>query len=200
MKIPKKQSDILIKNYLKYEEFVKSLTEEQRKDEAYILRNTIKIFYEIDDLSFETIPYVLLNDLFNIIINILNTESKIVPIFKHNNIEYGLLPDFSDMTLGELVDCDTTDIFKQLCILYRPVIQRKGDKYLIEKYKADLSLYDELKDTLTLDIYLGFISFFLRIQKDYINYTLKYIQEMVIDPEKKKVLEQNGLGLVGYMS
>ena len=51
MKIPKKQKDIKLSTFLKYQKWVEGLSEEQKKDENYILKNTVEIFYELDDIS-----------------------------------------------------------------------------------------------------------------------------------------------------
>ena len=166
--------------------------------EIEILKNTVKIFYGLDEDGFNQLEYVVIQDMFQIISNILTIEQELVTIFIHNNVEYGINPNFNDITFGEMVDCDTTDIIQQICILYRPIVSKKGGKYIIEKYKANIEIYNELKETLTLDIYLGFIGFFLSIHKSLLNYTLNYITEKASDPDKKKLLEKSGNGLDGY--
>ena len=67
IKILKKQSDILVKTYLDYENFVKNTTEEQKLDEKYIIKNTIKIFYEVDEDTFNQLPYTAILDMYKII-------------------------------------------------------------------------------------------------------------------------------------
>jgi len=66
IKILKKQSDILVKTYLD-ENFVKNTTEEQKLDEKYIIKNTIKIFYEVDEDTFNQLPYTAILDMYKII-------------------------------------------------------------------------------------------------------------------------------------
>ena len=200
IKIPRKQSDIKVKTYLEYEFFLNALTEEQKNDELYLLKNTVMIFYNLTNEQYEELPYNVNLDLYKIIENIFKMEKKLVPIFNLKGKQYGINPDFNDMTFAELVDCDTEDIIRQIAILYRPIIKKRGKKYRIEKYKADITNYELLKENLTLDIYYGFVGFFLRIQKDFINYTLKSLRELDINPEQKKTLEENGAGLVGFMN
>lgn len=196
MKIPKSKKDILVKNYLKYIEYIKT----EPKDEKEILKETVKIFYELDDEAFNAFEYTIILDMFQIISNILQLDQNLVPIFKHNDVEYGINPNFDDMTFGEMVDCDTTDVIQQICILYRPIVKRKGSKYTIEKYNADIEIYDEIKETLTLDIYLGFVQFFFAINKSMLNNSLNFLKEKDIQVEKKRILEVLGDGKVGYMS
>jgi hypothetical protein len=200
MKIPKAQSDILLKDYLEYDKWVNSLTEEEEKDEKLILWNTIHIFYHIEKEEFDQKPAKQIKDMYQIIHNILSTIQPIVPTFTFKGVEYGLIPNFDDMTFAELVDLDTDDTLRQICILYRPVKEKKKGKYTIEPYKADIEIYDELKEEITLDIYSGFIGFFLRIQKGFTNYTLKYLMETDIEAKLKKGLEESGVGSLGYLN
>lgn len=199
MRIPKKQEDIALKNYLEYVEFIQNLDESKQNDYDYIIKSTIKIFYEISDEQFNQMPYQQVTNMYQIIQNILQMKQELVPLFAIDGKEYGIIPNFEEMTFGELVDCDTTDILQQMCVLYRPVINRKGKKYKIEKYNAEFD-YEFFKNNLSLDIYNGFIAFFLKIQKDLMNYTLKSLKEEVSDPEKKQNLEKNGAGFLGSMN
>ena len=76
----------------------------------------------------------------------------------------------------------------------------KGKKYIIEPYKADISIYDELKENLTLDVYNGFIGFFLRIQQTLLSCTLNSLMEMDLTPKMKKDLAESGVGSPGFMN
>ncbi len=195
MKIPKKQKDIKLSTFLKYQKWVEGLSEEQKKDENYILKNTVEIFYELDDIS--EIPYTTLKDLFDLINNILSAKSELVLQFSFKGKMYGINPDFGDMTLGEMIDCNTDNVIQQIAVLYRPITKKIGNNYSIEKYKANLDDLKELEETLTLDIYLGFISFFLKIQQGFTNSTLKYLKEMGSPTEMKNNLVENGIGMDG---
>ena len=197
MKIPKSKKDILAKTYLEYIEYIKT----EPTDEKEILKNTVKIFFEIDEDKFNSFEYTVILDMYKIISNILSLPQELITMFKHNDIEYGINPNFDDMTFGEMVDCDTEDILQQICILYRPITNKKGNNYTIEKYKGDIEVYEELKNTLTLDIYLGFVGFFLKISQSLLKNSLSYTLNQVATPaEKKKLLEEYGVGLDGYMN
>lgn len=196
MRIPKKQEHIKLKNYLKYIEYHNS---KEQHDDMELLKETIKIFYEIDDEKYNEMPYQQILDMYKIIENILQQKYDLIPLFELEGVEYGINPNFEEMTFAELVDCDTNDVLQQMCVLYRPVVKRKGKKYIIEKYKANIN-YELFKEKLTLDIYTGFVTFFLKIQNDLLNYTLKSLKEEVTDPEKRKILEKSGDGYRGYMN
>lgn len=193
MKIPRKASDILAKNYIKYIELIKNKEEISTKD-------VIEIFYDVDTEKLRDFEYKTILDMYKIIQNILSIEYKLVKFIEIDGKKYGINPDFDDMTFGEMIDCDTDDIIKQISILYRPIIKKRNNKYKIQRYKADRSSYEWLKENLTLDVYLGFIGFFLRINKDILNYTQNYLMEMDIPVEMKKNLEKLGDGWLGSMN
>ena len=66
-----------------------------------------------------------------------NYLKKVIEI---DGVEYGMIPDFEDLTLGEFVDLDNylqdswNNLVKIFAVLYRPIVERKGDKYIIEDY------------------------------------------------------------------
>jgi len=196
MKIPRKASDILVKNYLKYVDYIKTKPEK----DTDIIKNTVMLFYDLNIDDFNSFKYSTILDMYKIIDNIMKIPQELVNIIEIDGIEYGINPDFDDMTFAEMVDCDTEDVLQQMCVLYRPIEKKKGTKYTIKKYEADIEIYNKLKETLTLDIYLGFIGFFLKINRDILNFTLNSLTEMDMDPEKRKILEKSGLGLAGYMN
>lgn len=195
MKIPRKKKDILAKTYIEYENYVRSL-DEKNIDHDELLKNTIKIFYDIDDEQYKNLSYQDVINLNKIIENILKMPSKLVTKFKHNNKIYGIIPNFDDIKMLEWVDLNTDDVLQQICILYRPVKHKLFNKYTIEKYVEP----SDLKDVITLDIYLGFIGFFLTINKDLMNYTLSFLAEQDLDQEQKKNLQKNGDGLSGWIN
>ena len=199
MKIPRRQKDILVKDFLEYKKFYENIPEDKKGDEELLLRNTIRIFYKIDNKKIDNLKYKTLLDMYKIIENILNTDQKPVERFHLNGIEYGLIPDFTDLTLGEMVDCNTEDVIQQIAVLYRPIIKKRGNNYKIGKYEADMEHKEELENILTLDIYSGFVSFFLSIQKDFMRSTQKSLMEMDMDQETRSNLEKSGVGTAGFM-
>lgn len=197
MKIPKKQSEILVKTYLEYEEYIKSL-DKDNYDNNDVLKNTVKIFYQLSDEQYNNLTYQNVLDLNQIIVNILKAPQKLVVKFKHNKKTYAINPNFNDLTMAEWVDLDCDDVLKQISILYRPIKHKLGKKYTIEPYKADISIYEDMKEWLTLDIYTAFVSFFLNLNKELLNYTLNSLMEdQDLGVEVKKTLQKNGHGFRG---
>lgn len=197
MRIIKNKKDILAKTYIEYEKYVRSL-DLNNIDNDEVIKNTIKIFYNIDDEQYKKLSYQEVINLNKIIENILKKPSKLVTKFKYNKKTYGIIPNLDDITMLEFVDLNVDDVLQQICILYRPIKHKLFNKYTIEKYSEP---FDELKEIITLDIYLGFIGFFLKINKDLMNYTLNYmVEDQDLNQEQKKSLQQNGGGLFGWIN
>jgi len=200
MKNIKYHSDINIRTYLEYEKWFNNLTNEQKIDENYIMYKTIQFFYNFPVDKYEKFTYEIVLHFYNHLVNILNMKEKLVQTFKLNGVEYGLVPNFDDITMGELIDLNDNDIIKQMCILYRPILKKKGSKYTVIDYKADISMYDSFKDNLSLNVYNGFVSFFLRIQLGFIHIIQRSLEKEVdIPQEMKKNIVKNGSGLDGFI-
>jgi hypothetical protein len=200
MIIPKNQGDILVKDFLKYKDYILNVDKE-KINEKEILYKTINIFFHLTDREIDELPYTTIKQSVKIIENVLNQKVDLIRVFELDGVEYGLLPNFDDMTFGEMVDCDTDDVMQQIAVLYRPIIKKSGDKYLIEKYKADISHIDLLKEKLTLDVYNSFVTFFLTISQN----LLVSIQNSMVKKQVSLVnwrspLERNGLGILGFSS
>jgi len=97
-----------------------------------------------------------------------NHLKKVIEI---DGVEYGIIPDFNDLTLGEFVDLDNylqdswNNLVKIFAVLYRPIIERKGDKYIIEDYTLkDIKERREIfSDKLSIDTAFGAMVFFYDI-------------------------------------
>ena len=199
MKIPRNKKDILVKTYLEYENYIKSL-DKDNYDNNDVLKNTVKIFYQLTDEQYNNLTFKNVTDLNQIIVNILKVPQSLVIKFKHNKKIYAINPNFDDITMAEWVDLDCDDVLKQISILYRPIKHKIFKKYTIEPYKADIKIYDDMKEWLTLDIYLGFMFFFLKVNQDLLSYSLNYLMEdQDLNLEQRKTLQSNGLGLHGLM-
>lgn len=193
MKIPKRQSDILAKTYLEYQKYV-----EEHKEDTNNIKIMLKMFFDIDEKSYQKMPYNKVLEKVNIINTILNKTYKLTPIIKIKGVKYGINPNFADITMGEMLDLDTEDIMKQIAILYRPVIKERRKKYLIKEYTGEYDL-ELFNNNITLDIFLGFIGFFLKINEDYLSYTQNYLEkEVASNPELKNSLCKNGVGFRGF--
>ena len=182
----------------KYLDFLKLI--ENSKDDTDNLKIMLNMFFDIDEKTYNKMPYqrVLQKaDIVNIIVN----KTHILPIIiEMEGVKYGINPDFSDITMGEMLDLETDDVLKQMAILYRPIVKQKNKKYTIEEYNGNYNL-DLFNNNITLEQLLGFIGFFLKINEDYLNYIQNSLEkeQRDLNPEMKKCLQKNGGGGRGFI-
>ena len=186
---------ILARKYLDFLKLIENSTE--NTDNLKIMLN---MFFDIDEKTYNKMPYqrVLQKaDIINMIVN----KTHILPIIiEMEGVKYGINPDFSDITMGEMLDLETDDVLKQMAILYRPIVKQKNKKYIIEEYNGNYNL-DLFNNNITLEQLLGFIGFFLKINEDYLSYTQNSLEkeQRDLNREMKKHSQKNGDGGLGYI-
>lgn len=99
--------------------------------------------------------------------SVLNEKPHLTQRFKVGKIEYGLIPNFDEMTFGEFTDLDDQladwkTIHRAMYILYRPVAYRFGKYYSIVDYDGKLDKAKDLKQ-MPLSVVFGVVDFLLRL-------------------------------------
>lgn len=94
------------------------------------------------------------------------SEYPLVPKFTLEGVEYGFIPDWGNLTLGEFVDLESAckgDVWEKLpdilAIMYRPVKVQMGAFYEIHEYKPSPKQVERMKQA-TMDVALGAMVFF----------------------------------------
>jgi hypothetical protein len=116
--------------------------------------------------------------------------------FEIEGIEYGLIPDFSQISTGEWIDIEEfkKDSIKNchliLATIYRPITKRIGNKWEIEPHdsKGFMERANLFKKTLSVEDVLGAVVFFSHIAIQYIQIMEPYLKnEMKLMKKKTKV-------------
>ena len=111
-------------------------------------------------------------------------SEELVIEFEIDGVEYGFHPNMRDLKLKEFVDLDNAlgngweNMHKIMGILYRPITNRKGDKYDIEDYDF-ITANNRAKmylDSLSVEVVNGAAAFFLGIVTDYMKIMRAYSQ------------------------
>jgi len=160
---PKSINDITVKDYM----HINLLQQEYKNDEVKLNHEILKYFNGGE---------VLLKDFQTKLIeltNILNTPQELVQTIKINGKEFGLIPNFDELTVGEWIDIDTyqsdeQSIHKLLAIFYRPITKRYKHLYQIEVYEGS-SKYSNVMLKQPISLYLGVVGFFLRLNEMLLN-------------------------------
>ena len=203
--IPENWSEVTLEQYMK---FYKSIKPYEKTDqyERKVLENAIYYFCNISADVYHKLPQSVFTNLSNSIIELIQTSNKqeLVLNFELLDQKYGFIPDIDSISYGEYADLVTysKDTWQNMAllmsILYRPIIEQKGEKYLIESYSGTVDSRVELfNKKLTMDIIFGALSFFFRLQmdllQDILTCSINQIQkETLKDMKLNRSLQKSG--------
>ena len=107
------------------------------------------------------------------------------------------------MTFGEYVDLDSNlgnwdNMYKAMAVLYRPIKQKVGDKYIIEEYRGD-AYYDAMIHT-PMDAVVSSMVFFYNLGRELSVAMTKYLEEegMLEDSMLSQTSLISGDGIKAY--
>lgn len=180
--VPTELNEITLKQYQK---FLK--VQDKSKDNNFIQSKMIEIFCRVKLQDALNIKLSDAERITKIISEMFEQKPDLVKSFKLGGIEYGFIPDLDEITLGEYIDLDTymgdwDNIHTAMNVLYRPIKQKLGDKYLIEDYNV------ETKDQLLkmpMDAVFGSIIFFYRLGIELSQTMMNYLE----NKEEKQLLD-----------
>ena len=177
MGLDKNKEIITIKDFMQ----IKALTELHGDDFKAITKDLLKYSKEdkLKDANRKVLSYLQ---------GLNNKQDSLTQKFEYNGCEYGLIPDFEDLTVAEYIDIDKyqndpNNIHRLMAIMYRPVTSTWNNKYEIEEYEGTSKYSDRFLD-LDINLYHGVLSFFLAISQ----ILLKDIQTSLQKKMKQKNL------------
>ena len=194
--IPNHLSEITLKQY---QDFVKIKSE----DEYLLQCKMIEIFCNVPYKDVLTIKLSDAEEITNTLNGMFSDKPNLVQSFKMNGKNYGFHPDLQDMTLGEYIDVDTfigdwENIHTAMNVLYRPIKQRSGGKYIIEDYNTDTK--EQMLD-MPLEAVISSVFFLFHLGMDLsLLVTSRYLaeEEAGKQHQSQQGLDKSGDGLVQY--
>ena len=176
--IPSNLSEISLKQYQKF------LKIQETNDDSYFLQcKMIEIFCNLDAKSARLLKLTDADRIVEIINNMFEDKPSLIRTFKIGGVEYGIIPDLDEMSLGEYIDLDTyigdwQNMQIAMNVLYRPISKKIGDKYLINEYTLDAK---EKLEEIPMDIVLGSIFFLYNLGIDLSKTMLNYLEAPQMD-------------------
>ena len=153
--IPTDLSEITLRQYKHFLKIQKGVD-----DEGFLNAKIIEIFC---NMKLDEVMRLKFNDtklIVNTLTEMFEQKPNLVSKFKLNKKEYGFHPQLDDLTLGEYIDLDTfigdwENIEKAMSVLYRPVVNKLKEKYIIEEYKVgkDQEMLDMPMDAVLSSIF-----------------------------------------------
>ncbi len=183
--VPTELNEITLKQYQK---FLK--VQNSSKDNNFIQSKMIEIFCRIKTQDALNIKLSDADRIATLITNMFEEKPDLVKSFYLGGVEYGFVPDLDEITLGEYIDLDTymgdwDNIHTAMNVLYRPIKQKLGDKYLIEDYNIETK---DLLLQMPMDAVFGSIIFFYHLGIDLSKTMMNYLE----NKEEKQLLQELG--------
>lgn len=136
----------------------------------------------------------------------LEQENNLTNILEIDGVEYGFIPNLDDITYGENTDIvnyvsDWQTMHKAMAVMYRPIKQKIGNRYLIEEYVSS-DKYSEIMKDAPLDVVLGCLVFFYNLTNELLNYIPNYLQKLAKKEEAllQGVSTTNGEDIQKYIA
>ena len=151
--------------YTEVAEYLSLVKEGEDIDLQFLLNRMMKIFYGLNPSDVRQLSQKVVNDKINDINKALDTsKSEFSNIIEMGGVKYGFLPNFSEISAGELIDIE--DLYKEdritelMSILYRPIVGKinKLAQYEVESYKG----YDNRFKDISYDIVEGAMALFMQ--------------------------------------
>ncbi|MDB4459754.1 hypothetical protein N9015_01050 [Akkermansiaceae bacterium] len=168
LNVPNRLSEIALSDYVKYLKIL-DINEEDENSDVFVQQKVLEIFCGVpynESLEFKMSD---VSKIVNVINNTLSEKPELVKSFKLGDTEFGFIPKLDDMSFGEYIDVDTNigdwdNMYRVMSVLYRPIKQKSGDKYLIDEYKGDL-YHDAMRHT-PMDVVISSLVFFYNLGKE----------------------------------
>jgi hypothetical protein len=200
--VPESLNEITLGQYQKFYKLINN-----NPDSEFVRQKTVSIFCNVEMKDVRQMLLSLIDEVYNGLIELFNANTELISRFTINNIEFGLIPNFDDMSAGEFADLDdyNSDVeqwHKCIAVLYRPVTKKLAKFYDIEPYKGTEQYAETMKDT-PVAIVLAVQVFFYNLSKELLSVTMDYLEQLP-QSDKQIIVEKasslkNGDGIIAFM-
>ena len=131
-------------------------------------------------------------------------DSSLKRIIEIEGKEYGFHPDLNAISLGEFADIETiikegieNSLPEVMAILYRPIVEKKNNKYTIEAYDGDITMRAEEMKKMSAGQVQSALVFFWHFVNELLSLLPLYLMERLQktqDNLQPKVSQKSGGG------
>lgn len=168
-KLPTSWDEVSLSQYSK----LMLAIEKEESTDIQLMIKSLEALVGIDGGLLTKVPLKQLKSAYNQLGELISStpNNELSRVVEIDGIEFGFIPNFDELSLGEFVDLDNylqdnwNNMSKIFAVLYRPVTRRDGNKYNIEEYSLkDIKERRELfSDRLSIDTIYGALVFFCDI-------------------------------------
>jgi hypothetical protein len=203
--IPTNLSEIPLKHYQKFLAIA-----ENTNDEVFLAEKMIECFCGIQLKDVVKIPFSEVESLSNHFAQMFKQKTEFKSTFKILDKEFGFIPNLEHISWGEYIDLeanisDIKTFHKAMAVMYRPIVEKHGDKYKIEPYESAAN-YSEVMEFAPLDVSLAAKVFFYNLENELLTATLSYLETEIMKNKeisaslvKELNLAKTGDGIKAYM-
>tara|TARA_R110000851_G_scaffold187270_1_gene336763 strand:- start:11 stop:664 length:654 start_codon:yes stop_codon:yes gene_type:complete len=191
--IPSDLSEISLKQYKKFLKI-----QESNEDSYFLQCKMIEIFCNLDAKSVRLLKLTDADRVVQILNKMFEAKPQLIRTFKLGNIEYGIIPSLDEISLGEYVDLDTymgdwQNMQIAMNVLYRPIKERIGDKYLIKEYDVESK---DILEEIPMDVVFGSIFFLYNLGIDLSKAMMDYLEDSQMDNlMEQQIFQENMDGI-----
>jgi len=172
--IPSELSEITLDQYQRYLKISSKET-----DQAFLQSKMLEIFCGLKLTDAMKMKISDVNSITEILSDLLNETPNLIKKFKMKGVEYGFIPNLEDISLGEYIDIDNyigdwENIHRAMAVLYRPIVNKYGERYNIEEYQVTDG---EIMKDMPMDAVIGSMLFFYHLGIDLSQAMMKYLEE-----------------------
>jgi hypothetical protein len=170
---PSQLSEITLIQFMAYNQYLnanKEITQEQAD------KKMVSVFCKLSSKEVNQIPIKDYKEIVDILTATLN-ESAGDLILQYKGL--GFIPNLDDISVSEYGDLelfyteDESRIDEFMSVLYRPINQKLGKSYTINKYDGEPKHIDEIHQ-LPMDLVRSAVGFFLDLRDVLLSCTLRY--------------------------
>jgi hypothetical protein len=198
--VPESLNEITLNQFQKYTKLIKD-----NEPSDFVNQKTIEIFCDIKLNEVAKISYQSTQEILQHLKDIFEVNTKLIPTFKIQDLEFGFEPNLEQITSGAYIDAneyltDIQTLHKAMAVLYRPIKKKHKGTYTIEEYKT-AETYEDIMKYAPINVALGMQVFFYDLVKELMNATNRYLQQnlQTLSEQEKKTLEESGVGINQFM-
>ncbi len=172
----------------------------KKKSKTQEAKETIKA---LSTLPVKLVEEMALSDVATIFerLSKLQVKGKLKKVFEIDGIEYGFLPDLSEISLGEWADIEQyikdgleKNIHKIMAVLFRPITSREGKMYSVQSYKDGKQRAEKFKKKMNAEQVQQSLVFFWTFGKELSTILPLYLTEMMTKIQAEMNLQKSGVG------
>ena len=191
--IPENLNDITLGQY---QEFLK--IEEPTEEDI------LKVFLGLDLKGLGKIKAADVDKYAAHITSLFEQDQQHVLKFDLKGVQFGFMPNLDEITYGENKDVtaylnDWQTMHKAMAVLYRPITQKLGARYLIEDYEGSHRHSEAMKD-MPLGIVMGAMVFFYNLTNALLKAIPSYLEKETMKGQTTGVISaENGEAIKKYI-